>query len=307
MHALSNALGGLTVRKLLRRVGRECIDDDLFGRSAQLSYYFLLAIFPFFLILATVLGFMAQTGSRVIDSMLKYIGQFAPSSAYHLVLSTVREIRAGADGGKLSIGIIGTLWAASMGVGAIIDGLNKAYEVKDARPWWRAQLLSIALTLALGGFGVAALVLILYGSQFAHFIASRMGIQPEWVAAWGVIRWPLAICMVLLAFMIIYKYAPDLQAQKWRRTIPGALVAAVLWLGASIGLRIYLHLYNSYHATYGSLGGVIILLLWFYLSGAALLIGGEVNSEIENAAALSGDREAHRAGEKAPLVRLIHQ
>lgn len=291
MSILPLALARFHWRELARLVARDCIEDDLLGRSAQLSYYFLLAVFPFLLILTTVLGFMAQTGSEILDGILEYVGRFAPPSAYELLLSTLKEIRAGAGGGKLSIGIIGTLWASSMGVNAIIDGLNRAYDIQEGRPWWRVQVLAIGLTLGLGGFVVVAIVIIIYGSELAHFLAGRMGIQDAWIALWNVIHWPLATGVLIAAFMIIYKYGPDLKAERWRRTLPGALTAAALWLCASIGLRIYLRMYNTYNATYGSLGAVIILMLWFYLSAAAILIGGEVNSEIENA----GDDRAHRS------------
>ena len=140
----------------------------------------------------------------------------------------------------------------------------------------------------------------LYGSQLVEFLASQVGLHQLWVVFWVVARWPLAIVIILAAFMIIYRFAPDLKRETWARTIPGAVVATALWLAASVGLRIYLHLHNTYDATYGSLGGVIILLLWFYLSGAAILVGGEVNSEIENAAAAAGEPDAHLSGEKAP-------
>ena len=163
---------------------------------------------------------------------------------------------------------------------AIIDGLNKAYEIKDERPWWKSQLLSIFLTIALSIFTVIALAIVLYGNRIGEFVANKAGLGRQFEIAWRIVQWPIGLGIVLLAFVLLYRYAPDLRGLKIRNVAPGAMIAVVLWLVVSIGLRIYLHYFDHYGATYGSLGAVIILMLWFYLTGAAILIGGEVNSEL---------------------------
>jgi len=282
---------GITVREVLRRIVSESAEDDVLGRAAQMAYYFLLAVFPFFLVLATVLGFMADAGATVLNQALAHIGQVAPPSAYDLVLKTVRSTAAGAGADKLSFGIVGTVWAASMAVSASIDTLNTAYEIDETRPWWRLQLLAIALTVVLGAFFTVALLLLSYGGQLLGFIAGQIGVREVWVAVWRIAQVPVSIGIVLFAFMIIYRYGPNLSDQGWGRTLPGSIVATIAWVLVSIGLRVYLHFFNTYSATYGSLGGAIILLLWFYLTAAAILIGGEVNSELEKAAA--GARGSH--------------
>jgi membrane protein len=293
-------LGGLSWRELARRVSREILDDDVFGQAAKLAYYFLFATFPLLLILTTVLGFMAQTGSDVLEETLALVQRVAPRSGYRLVVSTLNEVQAGANGGKLSLGIIATLWAASTGVSAIMSALNQAYELEESRPWWKAKLLSIGLTIAFGVLLITAIVTFLYGSRMLTFLAQQAGLAHTWAVIWSYAQWPVVVGFVVIAYGLMYRYAPDREQSRWAYVWPGAIAGALLWLFVSFGLRTYLHYFNRYNATYGSLGAVIILLLWFYLTGAAILIGGEVNSEIENAAAAAGEANAHLTGEKRP-------
>jgi membrane protein len=295
--------GVLSWAELLRRVGREFFGDNLMAKAAEMSYYFLLALFPFLFILTTVLGFMAEPGSVVLKGIEHYVRRVVPRSGYGLVIETLHQVRTAAGAGKLSFGIIGTLWASSMGMSSIIDGLNRAYGVKDERPWWKAQGLAILLTLILGTLIVIALLLILYGERLLGFGANRIGLFREYSMAWSVGQWALVVVMVWFALAFIYRFAPDLHRNRWAHVTPGAAVGTILWIAMSLGLRFYLRFFNTYQATYGALGAVIILLLWFYLTGIAILVGGEVNSEIENAAAAAGDRDARLAGEKTPGER----
>lgn len=296
--------GVLTWRELLKRVSHHFAQDNLMSKAAEMSYYFLLAIFPFLFILTTVLGFMAGPGTAVLRAIEHYVRQVVPRSGYGLVIQTLHQIRVSAGAGKLSFGIIGTLWAASMGVSSIIDGLNRAYSVKEERPWWKAQLLAIVLTIILGTLIVAALLLVLYGERLLGYAATRVGVFHAYSLTWSVGQWVLVIFLVWSALAFIYRFAPDLRKNRWAHVTGGAVVGTVLWIGVSLGLRFYLRFFNTYEATYGSLGAVIILLLWFYLSGLAILVGGEVNSEMENALAAAGDSDARLAGEKIPGERV---
>jgi membrane protein len=236
----------------------------------------------------------------MLQRLLEYWRHVLPLSAYNLIVGTLQEVSSQSGGGKISISLIGTLWAASNGVGAVIDGLNKAYDVNEERPWWKAQLLAMGLTIALSVFIVMALAIVLYGNHIGEFLATKAGLGPQFAATWNIVQWPIGLAFVLLAFVLLYRYAPDLHGLEWDHVIPGAIIAVVLWLVVSIGFRIYLHYFNHYGAMYGSLGAVIILMLWFYLSGAAILIGGEVNSEIEHASAEEGEPDARLPGEKEP-------
>jgi membrane protein len=293
-------LGGLSWKKLCGLVWKDLINDDVMGRSAQLSYYFLLALFPLLLFLVTLFGYFADRGSELRNSLLRYLGTVIPYSATTLIHTTLDGIAQEKGGFKLSFGILAAFWAASNGMSAISETLNVAYKVKETRAWWKVRLISMALTVALALLIIAALVLVLMGSTIAERIAAIYGYSALFTYGWSILQWPLVFFFVLMTFNLIYYFAPDLRGHQWRWVTPGAIIGIALWLLVSFGFRIYLHFFNSYDATYGSLGALIILMLWFYLTGAAILIGGEVNSEIENAAAKAGAPDAKESGEKAP-------
>jgi len=274
------------------------LDDNVFGRAAELSFYFLLAIFPLLLFLTTLFGYFAQSAD-LWSNLLEYFRRVVPGSAFRLVVRTLDEIRGGAGGGKLSIGIVGTLWAASTGMAAMAQGINAAYDAKESRPWWKVRLMSLLLTLALAVFTLVALMLVVAGNRIGALLAGYFGLQHAFTLAWWIGRWPVALVVLLLAMSLLYRSAPNQKARRAGWVTPGAVVAVLVWMLSSLGFRFYLHYYNSYRATYGSLGAVIILMLWFYMTGAAILIGAEVDSEIERAAMESGWTPARRAEGKA--------
>lgn len=294
------ALGGLSAKELATRVWSEINDDDVFGRAAQLAYYFLLALFPLLLFLVSLLGVFAGDNSELRQDLFRYLGAVLPGEATQLVSSTINETIEKAGGGKVSFGILAALWAASNGMGAICNALNVAYEVKESRPWWKSRLTALLLTIALAVLIITALVGVLYGHDIAEAVAASFGLGTVFEWTWKIIQWPIILAFVLLAFGLIYYYAPDVKDSSWHWVTPGAIVGVALWLLVSFGFSLYLSYFNSYSSTYGSLGAVIILMLWFYLTGAAILIGGEINSEIENAAAEHGAPEAKKEGEKQP-------
>jgi membrane protein len=291
-------LGGLTWRRLGTRVWLEIYEGDLLTRAAALSYYFLLALFPLLLFLTAMLGYFAETGTELRRNLLNYLASVAPRSAVQLVRATVEEITEGANGGKLSFGLLAALWFASFGMGAIGDTLNSAYGVRESRPWWRLRLISLGLTVALAALIISALSLVLYGGEIGEALAGRYELGGAFMALWNVVQWPIVLAFVLFAFALIYYHAPDLRHQRWYWITPGSLAGVVLWLLVSFCFRLYLHYFDRYSVTYGSLGAVIILLLWFYLTGAAILVGGKVNAVIEHAAARRGVPEAKLPGEK---------
>jgi membrane protein len=274
-------LGGLSVTELAKRVWAEMEDDDIFGRAAQLSYYFLLALFPLLLFLTSLLGYLAQAGTQLRGELLGYLSTVVPAQASALINTTVDEVSKASGGGKVSFGLLAALWAASNGMGAICAALNVAYEVKETRSWWKVRLVAVVLTISLSLLIMSALVLVLFGGHIADLIAAHLMFGSVFTTTWKILQWPLVLAFVLGAFALIYYIAPDLkERRKWAWITPGSVLAVVLWLLVSFAFRLYLHFFDSYSATYGSLGAVIILMLWFYLTGAAVLIGGEVNSEI---------------------------
>jgi len=256
-------------------------DHDIFGRAAQLSYYFLLALFPLLLFLMSLLGYFAQAGSDLRNKLLTYLATVMPYAAVTLVHTTLDEISQSAGGGKLSLGLLAALWAASNGMSAISDTLNVAYGVKERRPWWKVRLVSIILTIMLSLLIMVALAIVLYGGRIGDAIAAHFGFGDVFTIVWKILQFPIALTFILLTFDLIYYFAPDDRRRRRKWWNLGAITAVVLWLLVSFCFRLYLHFFNSYSVTYGSLGALIILMLWFYFTGLAILIGGEINSALE--------------------------
>lgn len=293
-------LGGLSPIELGKRVWKEIQEDEVFGRAAELSYYFLLALFPLLIFLTSTIGVVLGSGTGTRQALFSYIARVMPPSAYQLIDSTMAEVSASSSGGKISFGILAALWAASNGLGAITQSLNVAFDVKENRPWWKQRLTAIGLTIALSVLIISALILVVAGGHIADFLAGKFGFSSVFALTWKILQWPVVIAFMILAFALIYYFAPDLRKQAWKWLTPGAAIGVALWLAVSLAFRVYLHFFDSYSNTYGSLGAVIVLMLWLYFTGAAILIGGEINSEIENAAAQSGAPDAKEKGEKHP-------
>lgn len=263
------------------RIWTRITDHDLLGRAAQLSYYFLLAVFPLLLFLVTLLGYFAEAGSDLHNKLLSYLSTVLPSSSVMLIHTTLNEITKARGGGKLSLGILAALWAASNGMGAISSTLNVAYAVKENRPWWRVRLISIFLTVMVSVFIIVALSIVFFGGHLGDRLAAHFGFSAAFTLVWKVLQWPIALLFLVLTFDLIYYLAPNDRRPKRRLWTAGAFTAVALWLLISFGFKAYLHFFNSYSVTYGSLGALIVLMLWFYFTGLAILIGGEVNSELE--------------------------
>lgn len=269
-------------KRFAARLWTRINDHDIFGGAAKLSYYFLLALFPLLLVLMSLLGYFAESGSELRLKLISYLGQVMPSSAITLVHTTLDEISAARGSGKLSLGLLAALWAASNGMGAISETLNAAYGVKEQRSWWKVRLVSMLLTIALSILIVTALVIVLYGGYLGESVASHFGYSSLFTTAWKILQWPIALLFLFLTFNLIYYFGPAIRPRKRRWCMVGTLVAVVLWLLVSFGFRVYLHFFNSYSVTYGSLGALIVLMLWFYFTGLAILLGGEINSELQD-------------------------
>jgi membrane protein len=269
-------LGGLNVRELASRVWTEIRADQVFDRAATLSYYFLFALFPALLFLTTLLGLFALP--ELMDRLMGFAKQLLPEEAAFLVESTLAEIVQGARGGLLSVGALAALWAGSSGMGSVMTALNVLDESEDPRPWWYRRLVAIGLMLAFSALTMLTLVLLVFGGQIGASLGSGAGV------AWRVLHWPVAIVFGLLAIALIYHVAPA-SRPPWRWVTPGAVFALFAWLLMSLGLRTYVASFGNYNATYGSIGGVILLLLWLYLSSVVLLVGAEIDAEIRKAAA----------------------
>jgi membrane protein len=292
-------LGGLTPLSLLRRTFKKIGDDELSTRSASLSYYFLLALFPLFLFLLSLIGAIAGAHSQLQENIVGSMSRLAPGSAAELVRTVVSQTFKASSGIKLAAGMVGALWAASGGMSAVLVSLNVVYRLTETRPWWKQKLTVVGLTVTLAGLIIIALVLALYGGKIGQSLAGHLGLGDLFRVAWKVLQWPVSFAAMFIAFSLVYYYAPNVQHRNWYWITPGSAAGVALWLLASLGFRVYLHFFNSYSATYGSLGALIILMLWLYITGFAILIGGEINAIIES--------EGKKKAELEDKMRLIER
>jgi membrane protein len=258
------------------------------------------AFFPLLIFLTSLIGLVIGTESGIRQNLFSYLSQVMPPAAFQLIESTMQEVAAASSGNKISFGILATLWAASNGMGAITEALNVAYDVKESRPWWKQRLTAIGLTIVLSVLIISTLVIVLLGGRLADSVAASYALGSSFTLTWKLLQWPIVLATMLLAFAMIYYFAPDVRNQKWVWITPGSVLGVVLWLLVSFGFRLYLHYFDSYSKTYGSLGAVIVLMLWLFFTGTAVLIGGEVNAVLENEAAEAGVDDAKAKGEKQP-------
>jgi membrane protein len=291
-------LGGLTIRQLGSKVVTGITDDNLTGRAAELAFNFVLALFPMLIFLLALLGLFASRGSALRTDLISYFSTVLPPAAAQVVNHTLAEVMRNASNGKLTFGIVLTIWFASGGMSSMVSGLNGVYEVKEARSWVKVRAICFALTVGMSILIIIALVAVLTGGYIANEVGNYFGLREAVIMAWRVLQWILAIVFVTASFSLIYYFGPDLEEQHWYWITPGSLIGVLLWIAASFGFRAYLHFFNTYSKTYGSLGAVMILLMWLFVTGFAFLIGGEINAQIEHAAARRGHPEAKAPGEK---------
>jgi membrane protein len=262
--------------------------DRIFGRSAELGFYFLFALFPTLFSASSILGLAAKSGPAIYDTLLNYLALVVPTSALSTVLGTFNQTTAASTSGKLTFGLIVSIWSASVGISAIQDTLNSVYRVQETRSFFHARIAAIGLTILLTAIDTLVLAAMLggdfMGRAAGHSLTNPLLIDlAEFFSR--LIGWAIATALLILSFAVTYYCAPDKGARRWYWLSPGAAFGILGWLIASLGLRLYLHFFNNYAVTYGSLGAVIILLTWFYITGLMLLVGAEIDSAIEAAAA----------------------
>jgi membrane protein len=279
------SLGGLSYWQLAKLLWIGIDEDDLYNRAYELAYNFLIAIFPLLLFLMALFGLFASTGVALRSDLFHYLREVIPPLAYRLLESTVDEVIQHSGGGKLTFGLLLALYAGSSGTTQLMSTLNVAFRVRETRSWITVRLISLALTVLISLLIIGALFLVLAGGFLAEFLGHEIGLNSLFVASWKVVQLLIAIGMVTIAFALVYYLAPNLKNRLWHWVTPGSAVGITLWLAASGALRLYLHFIASYGTSYGSVGAVIILLLWFHVTGLAFLIGAETNSVIERALA----------------------
>ena len=243
----------------------------MFGRAAELSYYFLLVLFPFLIFLTSTIGMVLGSGTGTRHQLFNYLARIMPPSAFQLIDNTMLEVSKSSGGGKLSFGILAALWAASNGLSAITESLNTAYDLKESRPWWKQRLTRNRFNNGVVSLHYSGARVGRRGWPYCQCFRGVLFGLETFPLAWKIIQWPVVLACMILAFALIYYFAPDIHEQAWKWLTPGAGDRGALWLLVSIGFRVYLHFFDSYSATYGSLGAVIILMLWLYFTGAAVL------------------------------------
>ena len=262
-------------RTVAAEVYNRAFEDEIFSRAAQLAYYWLFSIFPLLIFLTALLAYLPLP--RFFERLFEYLQKMLPPDAYSLINSTFQQITTQPRGGLLSFGILVSVWASANGMEAIITAVNTAYDIPNRRAWWRERLLALQLTLGLALFVIVALGLLFFGESIGERVAMHYGYGETFRGFWNLARWAGIIGFILLALELLYFLAPNTK-QRWRDTTPGALFALGGWLLVSFGFKFYVARFGNYNATYGALGGVMVLMLWLYLTGVAILLGGEINS-----------------------------
>ncbi len=270
----------LSWSELARRTWREVVDDDVLGLAAQLSYYFFLALFPAILFLLAVASFFPL--SNITDDVGRSLGPFVSPQVLELIQEQMRRLADNENGGLLTFGVAGALWSSSAALVSIVGALNRAYDIDEGRPWWKVRLVAIGLTLGVALIVLIALSLVLVGPTLAEKLGQTTGWGAPFEWTWLILQWPLVFVLVATGIGLIYYFGPDAD-QDWVWITPGAVAATILWLLVSLLFKIYVANFTDYEGSYGTVGGVIVVLLWFYVSGIAILTGAELNAEIEHA------------------------
>jgi membrane protein len=270
------------VRRTVVGIVRDFLEDDILGLSAELAYRWLLAIFPLAIMIAAISGLAAQALNveDPADQLIDAAGQSLPPEAAATIRPQLERVLENQDGALLSLGLILTIYAASSGMRAIIKGLNRAYDVEETRPIWRQIVVALSLTVLLGLSAVASFVLLVAGQVAAQDLAAAVGLEEA--AAWlfEIAPFPLAILALSLAAALLYWAAPA-RRLSWRWVLPGVVLFVPGWIAATVGFSYYVGNFGSYDDTYGAIGGVIVLLVWFYITALILLLGGELNAVLE--------------------------
>lgn len=278
--------------ELLKRTFNEAMADDVLNLAAQQAYYFFFALFPLLLALVSFASFFPV--SNLTDELFNRLGGVMPGDVLKMITEQLHKISGQNAGGLLTIAFLITVWSSSGAVVSMCTTLNTAYDITEGRPWWKVRLVAIGLTVGLSVFILTSMTLILAGPWLAERVAALVGFGEVFEWTWKIAQWPLVFLLIATAIAMLYYFAPDAR-QEWVWITPGSVVATFLWVGISIAFKFYVANFGAYTETYGVIGGVMMLLLWFYLSGIAILMGAELNAEIEHASPYGKD-----VGEKVP-------
>lgn len=263
---------GRAFSNLFKQIKRRVMEDDLFGLAAQLAYFFLLSLFPLLLFLVSLLPYLPITQ----EDILSVIRDFAPKDSMELIEKNISQL-SNKNGGLLSFGIVATIWSASNGINAIVSAFNKAYDVKESRPFIVARGMAILFTFAMLFVFIIALLLPVFGKLIGLYLFAKFGLSDEFMTVWNTLRWLVSSIILFIVFMGLYWIAPNVKL-KCITVIPGAIFATVGWELSSLAFSYYVSNFGNFSATYGSIGAIIVLMFWFYLTGIIIVLGGEINA-----------------------------
>jgi membrane protein len=265
---------------VLKRTVAEFRDDNLTDWAAALTYYGVLAIFPALIALVSILGLVGDSATQpLIDNLTA----LTPSTAGDIIENAIENITAsrGAASLALVIGVLVALWSASGYVGGFARASNAIYEVEEGRPFWKLKPIQVALTAVLIVLLALCSIAVLVTGPVAEEVGKLFGLEEAAVTAWDIAKWPAIALVVISMFAVLYWAAPNVRQPKFRWITPGGVLAVVLWLAASGLFALYVSNFSSYNATYGTLAGVIIFLVWLWITNVAILLGAELNAELE--------------------------
>lgn len=264
---------------------------DVTGLGSQLAFFFLLSLFPLLIFLMTLLPFLNLDQAQIF----LFIREYAPESVALLIEQTLGEVLENRNSGLLSIGAVATIWSASKGMNALTKALNRSYFTEESRSFFVARGMSVVFTAMLIAVLVVALVLPVFGQQIGLVAFSAFGLEDDFMSLWGKLRWGIPPILIFLVFSVIYWIVPDLKI-RLKSVIPGALFATIGWILTSLGFSYYVGNFGNYSNTYGSIGAIIVLMMWLYFSAIILMLGGQLN------AVMTERKEAKLAKQKSDAV-----
>ncbi len=288
----------LSWKELGRRTFKSILIDNLFDLAAQQAYYFFFALFPAILTIISIASFFPI--ANLVDDSIAMLGRIAPGDVLQIITEQMQKISSSNKGGVLTFAFVLTLWSTSGAMVSIITTLNAAYGITEGRPFWKVRLTALALTIGMALFIVVSMALVLVGPTLAEHLAVSMHLGPAFKWAWWILQWPVVFVVVASGIGLVYYFAPDAE-QDWAWVTPGSIVATLLWVIVSLAFKLYITYFGSYNETYGTLGAFIVLLTWFYLSGLSILVGAEMNAEIEHASPHGKNPGEKVAGEKKKI------
>jgi membrane protein len=291
----------ISLGELLKRTLKETLADDVLNLAAQQAYYFFFALFPMLLAILAFASFFPV--GNLTDELWRMLGGAMPQGVWEMIKTQLDKIQEQNAGGLLTFAFLVTLWSSSGAIVSLCSTLNAAYDITEGRPWWKVRLTAIGLTIGLSLFILTSMVLVLGGPWLADRVADIAGLGPAFAITWKILQWPLVFVLIASAVAILYYFAPDAE-QHFVWITPGSVLATLLWVVISVVLQLFFQNFGSYTETYGVIGGVMMLMLWFYCTGIAILVGAELNAEIEHASPYGKDVGEKIPGEKKKIGAL---